>query len=60
MQENACRVRKRSGPRVVDVLKNLVIDLCSFSGKASLAAANRRDMCHPETWVELPSTPIGA
>ncbi len=38
------------------VLRNLIIDLCSFPGKASLAAANRHDMGHPETLVELPST----
>jgi hypothetical protein len=52
-------VRKGSGPQVMAVLRNFVIDLCSFSGKTSLAAANRHDMCHPEKSVELPSTPIG-
>jgi hypothetical protein len=52
-------LRKGSGPRVVAVLSNLIIDLWSFSGKASLAAAYRHDMCHPEKSVELPSTPIG-
>ena len=40
------------------VLRNFVIDVCSFSAKASLAA-NRHDMCHSEKSVELPSTPIG-
>ncbi len=40
-------------------LQNLIIDLCSFTGKASLAAAYRHDMGHPETLVELPSNPIG-
>jgi len=37
---------------------SLIIDLCSFPGKASLAAANRHDMGHPETLVELPSTQL--
>ena len=40
------------------VLRNLIIDLCSFSGKASLAAATRHYMCYPEKSVELVSTPI--
>jgi hypothetical protein len=41
------------------VLRKFIIDLCSFSGEASLAAANRHDMSHPETLVEFPSIPIG-
>jgi hypothetical protein len=41
LQEDAGRVRKGSGARVMDVLRSLIFDLCSFSGKASLAAANR-------------------
>ena len=36
----------------------LVIYLCSFSGKASLAARTRHYMRHPEKSVELVSTPI--
>jgi hypothetical protein len=59
VQENAGRVRKGSGPRVMAVLRNWIIDLCSFLGKTSPAAANRHDMCHPGRLVELPSTPIG-
>jgi len=49
-------VRKGAGPRVMAVLWNSIIELDSFSGKASLAAANRQDMCRPEKSVELPST----
>ena len=41
------------------VLWNSIIELDSFSGEASLAAANRHDMCHPETLVQFPSIPIG-
>jgi len=41
LKEDGGRVRKGSGPRVMAVLRNLIIDLCSFSGKTSLAAANR-------------------
>jgi len=52
-------VRKGSGPRVMAVLWNSISELDSFSGEASLAAANRHDMCHPETLVEFPSIPIG-
>ena len=52
-------MRKESRPRVMTVLRNFVIDVCSFSAKASPAAANRHDMCHPEKSVQLPSTPIG-
>ena len=58
LKEDASRVRKGSGPQVMAVLRNLIIDLCSFSGKASLAAATRHYMCHPEKSVELVSTPI--
>ncbi len=57
MKEDAGRVRKGSGPQVLAVLRNLII-LCSFSGKASLAAATRHYMCHPEKSVEFLSTPI--
>src|SRR5208337_3238961 len=46
------RVRKESGPRVMAVLRSLNIDLCTVSGKASLAAANRHDMCNLEKPVE--------
>ncbi len=59
LQEDAGWVRKGSGPRVMAVLWNSIIELDSFSVKASLAAANRHDMCHPETLVEFPSIPIG-
>ena len=52
-------LRKGAGPRVMAVLRNWIIDLCSFLGKTSPAAANRHDMCHPRRLVELPSTPIG-
>lgn len=41
LKEDASRVRKGSGPQVMAVLRNLIIYLCSFSGKASLAAATR-------------------
>src|SRR5208283_2050310 len=58
LKEDASRVRKGSGPQVMAVLRNLIIDLYSFSGKASLAAATRHYMCHPEKSVELVSTPI--
>ena len=47
------------GPQVMAVVRNLIIDLCSFSGKTSLAAANRHDMRHAEKSVKLVSTPIG-
>jgi len=30
------------------VLWNSIIELDSFSGEATLAAANRQDMCRPE------------
>ena len=58
LKEDASRVRKGSGPQVMAVLRNLIINLYSFSGKASLAAATRHYMCHPEKSVELVSTPI--
>ena len=57
-KEDAGRVRKGSGPQVMAVLRNLIIYLCSFSSKASLAAATRHYMGHPEKSVELVSTPI--
>ncbi len=50
-------MRKESGPRVMAVLRSLIIDVCTFSGKASLAAANRHDMCNLQTPVEPVSIP---
>jgi hypothetical protein len=50
-------VRKGSGPRVMAVLRSLNIDLCTVSGKASLAAANRHNMCNLEKPVEPVSIP---
>src|SRR5271157_9205 len=51
LQEDAGRVRKGSGPRVMAVLRKLIIDLCSFSGKASPAAANRHGhAATPGSW----------
>ena len=38
--------------------RNLIIDLWSFSGKASPAVANRQDMGRPQKSVELVSSPI--
>jgi hypothetical protein len=58
LKEDAGRVRKGSGAQVMAVLRNLVIYLCSFVDKPSLAAATRHFMCHPEKSVELVSTPI--
>jgi len=57
MKEGAGGVRKGSRPQVMAVLWNSIIELDSFSGEASLAAANRHDMCHPETLVEFPPIP---
>ena len=51
-------VRKGAGVQVMAVLRNLVIYLCSFVDKPSLAAATRHFLCHPETSMELVSTPI--
>jgi len=50
-------VRKGSGLRVMAVLRSLNIDLCTVSGKASLAAANCHDMCNLEKPVEPVSIP---
>jgi hypothetical protein len=59
VEENAGGVRKGPTPQVMAVLWNSIIELCTFSGKSGLAAANRHDMCHPKTLVEFPSIPIG-
>jgi hypothetical protein len=58
LKEDASRVRKGAGAQVMAVLRNLVIYLCSFSGKPSLAAATRHYVCHPEKALELLSIPI--
>jgi hypothetical protein len=58
LREDASRVRKGAGAQVMAVLRNLVIYLCSFVDRPSLAAATRHLMCHPEKAVELVSTPI--
>ena len=49
VEEDASRARKGTGPRVMAVLWDSIIDVCSFSGKSSLAAANRHDMAHPRS-----------
>ena len=58
LKEDASRVRKGSGPQVMAVLRNLIIYLCSFSGKASLGAApgttcatprSRWNSCQPQS-----------
>jgi hypothetical protein len=48
-------VRKGSRPRVMAVLRNFVIDVCSFSAKASPAAANRHGHMPPP---EVGGTPV--
>ena len=42
LKEDAGWVRKGSRLQVMAVLRKLTIDLCSFSGKTSLAMANRQ------------------
>ena len=59
LQEDADRVRKRSGRPVIAGLRNLIIILRPFPGKASLARASRRDMCHPWRSVEQVSSSMG-
>ena len=58
LREDASRVRKGAGPKVMAILRNLVIYLRPQSGKTSLAAATRSHMCHPEDSVKLLSTSI--
>ncbi len=57
LKEDAGWMRKGSATRVMAVLRSLNIDLCTVSGKASLAAANRHDMCNLEKPVEPVSIP---
>ncbi len=57
LREDAGRARKGAGPQVMAIMRNIVIYLRRLSGKASLAAATRYHMCHPEKSVELLSTP---
>jgi hypothetical protein len=57
LREDAGRARSGSAPQVMAILRNLVIALRPRSGRASLAAATRHHMCHPEKSVELLSTP---
>lgn len=57
LREDAGRVRKGSGPQVMAIVRNLAIYLRRLTGMASLAAATRHHMCHPEKSVELLSTP---
>jgi hypothetical protein len=51
-------VPEGTGAQMMAVLRNLVIYLCSFVDKPSLAAATRRFLCQSEKSVELVSTPI--
>jgi hypothetical protein len=57
LREDAGRARRGAGPQVMAIVRNIVIYLRRLSGKASLAAATRHHMCHPEKSVELLSTP---
>ena len=57
LKEDPAGCAKESGLRVMAVLRSLNIDLCTVSGKASLAAANRHDMCNLEKPVEPVSIP---
>ena len=50
-------MRKGSGLRVMAVLGRLNLEVCTVSGKASLAAANRHDMCNLEKPVKPVSIP---
>jgi hypothetical protein len=57
LREDAGRARRGAGPQVTAIIRNLVIYLRRLSGKASLAAATRHHMCHPEKSLELLSIP---
>ena len=56
LQEDGDRVRKGSGRPVMAGLRNLIIILRSFPGKASLARASRHDMCNLWRSVEQVSS----
>lgn len=56
LREDASRVRRGAASQVMAALRNLVIHMRPQSGKASLAAATRYHMCHPEKSLELLST----
>jgi hypothetical protein len=58
LREDAGRIRTGSAPQVMAIVRNLVIRLRPGSGRASLAAATRYHMCHPEKSVALLSTTI--
>ena len=47
LKEDAGRVCNRSGPRVMTVSRNLIINVSSFLGKPSLAAANHHGHVPP-------------
>jgi hypothetical protein len=56
LREDASRVRRGASSQVMACLRNLVIYLRPQSGKATLAAATRYHMCHPEKSVQLLSS----
>jgi predicted transposase YbfD/YdcC len=47
-RQDASRVRKGAGVQVMAVLRYVIIYLCSFVDKPSLAAATRHFLCHSE------------
>jgi predicted transposase YbfD/YdcC len=57
LREDAGRARRGAGAQVMAIIRNIVIYLRRLSGQASLAAATRHHMCHPEKSVELVSIP---
>jgi hypothetical protein len=57
LREDAGRARRGAGPQVTAIIRNIVISLRRLSGKPSLAAATRHQMCHPEKSLELLSIP---
>jgi predicted transposase YbfD/YdcC len=51
--EDACRVRKGSGPQVLAALRNVVVHLLDQVDASSKAAATRRFAAHPEEAILL-------
>ena len=58
LREDASRIRKGNAGQVMAVLRNLILFVLPRDGKASLPAAIRYYMCHPQKALEVLSRRI--
>jgi predicted transposase YbfD/YdcC len=58
LREDASRIRKRSAPQVMAILRNIVVFVFERFKHKNAATATRHYVCHPEKAVKVLSSPI--